>query len=275
MIFLRSATNLLIYIFIFGSTPVLAQADAAAVFERAVEAREAGRLDAARQALDESAKLGFAPTRISLERARVDVLAGARGDAIAELQKIAEAGFAAVGVITGDPVLGSLAGDTRYDDLVARMEIVAYPCEHDDAFRAFDFWLGDWDVHLADGTFAGSDTITSEERGCVLVERWQSATGGTGMSINYLDKASDEWVQVWNAGGGSQINIRGGMTDRGMLLTGRLHNVVSGTTAPFRGLWTLLPDGRVRQFFEQSNDDGQTWTTWFEGFYTRRPADEE
>jgi len=31
-----------------------------------------------------------------------------------------------------------------------------------------------------------------------------------------------------------------------------------------------LPDGRVRQFFEQSTDGGETWTTWFEGFYTRK-----
>jgi hypothetical protein len=39
---------------------------------------------------------------------------------------------------------------------------------------------------------------------------------------------------------------------------------------PFRGLWTPLPDGRVRQFFEQSNDGGETWVPWFEGFYTRK-----
>jgi hypothetical protein len=59
------------------------------------------------------------------------------------------------------------------------------------------------------------------------------------------------------------------MTDDGMLMVGTLHNVASGATTPFRALWTLLPDGRVRQFFEQSSDGGETWATWFEGFYTR------
>jgi hypothetical protein len=34
-------------------------------------------------------------------------------------------------------------------------------------------------------------------------------------------------------------------------------------------LWTPLADGRVRQFFEQSDDDGTNWTPWFEGFYSR------
>jgi len=61
-----------------------------------------------------------------------------------------------------------------------------------------------------------------------------------------------------------------GMTDDGMAMEGYIHYVGNGTTAPFRALWTPLPDGRVRQYFEQSNDDGGTWVPWFEGFYTRK-----
>ena len=145
----------------------------------------------------------------------------------------------------------------------------ASPCSAPE-YRQFDFWIGDWDVHVPGGGLAGTNTIERAQRGCVLIENWTSASGGTGMSINYLDKATGEWVQVWNAEGGSQINIRGGMTDEGMLLVGTLHDVASGTTSPFRGLWTELEDGRVRQFFEQSTDGGETWSPWFEGFYTRK-----
>lgn len=148
-----------------------------------------------------------------------------------------------------------------------------FPCEQDTAFAAFDFWVGTWDVHTADGKFVGSNDIERAERGCVLIENWSSAGGGSGMSINYLDKTTDEWVQIWNDGSGSQINIRGGMTDEGMLLVGTIHYVASGKTAAFRGLWTPLPDGRVRQFFEQSNNDGEIWSPWFEGFYSRKSAD--
>jgi len=103
----------------------------------------------------------------------------------------------------------------------------------------------------------------------VLLENWTSTNGGTGMSINCLDKTTDEWVQILNSEGGSQMHIRGGLTDEGMLLVGNIHYIANGKTAPFRGLWTLLPDGRVRQFFEQSNDGDKTWVPWFEGFYTR------
>ena len=58
-----------------------------------------------------------------------------------------------------------------------------------------------------------------------------------------------------------------------MLLSGTIHYIANGQTAPFRGLWTEMPDGRVRQYFEQSNDDGATWEPWFEGFYSRKSAD--
>jgi hypothetical protein len=145
-----------------------------------------------------------------------------------------------------------------------------FPCESAEAFRAFDFWLGEWDVHLADGTVAGHNVITRDERGCMLTERWTGASGGTGMSVNYVDGVDGKWVQVWNSANGAQINIRGGLTAEGMAMTGTIHYVSNGTTAPFRALWTPLPDGRVRQYFEQSNDGGETWSPWFEGFYTRK-----
>lgn len=148
-----------------------------------------------------------------------------------------------------------------------------FPCEDDPRFAEFDFWVGRWDVHTADGTYAGTNSIRRAERGCVLIENWSGASGGTGMSINYFDHAAGEWVQIWNSAGGTQIAIRGGLTDAGMLLVGVIHYVGNSTTADFRGLWTQLGDGRVRQFFEQSTDGGETWQAWFEGFYTRKPAD--
>jgi hypothetical protein len=160
-------------------------------------------------------------------------------------------------------------------DVVAQQTTSANPCEEQKKFSEFDFWVGEWDVHTADGKLAGQNRIESAQKGCVLLENWTGASGGKGMSINYLDKTTDEWVQIWNSEGGSQINIRGALTADGMLLEGHIHYVSNGTTAPFRGLWTLLDDGRVRQFFEQSNDAGKTWLPWFEGFYTRTDSNEQ
>lgn len=247
--------------------------DAAGWFQLAVSERQAERYSSARNALAKAEALEFAPVRISFERARLNVLTNDRDGAVSELEAVAASGFTAVGFVTSDALLNRLEGHARYDAVIAAMSVKAYPCEHDPAFSAFDFWLGAWDVHVAGGALAGSNVIERAEHGCVLTESWTSVGGGTGSSINYVDKITGEWVQVWNSASGSQINVRGGMTDDGMLLTGTIHYVTNGTTAQFRGLWTPLPDGKVRQFFEQSSDGGETWTPWFEGFYTRRTAE--
>lgn len=263
--------NKLIVLLLLASSVVPASVpDGAEWFERAQAARQDENYVAALEALEQAERASFSPIRIVFERARIATLTDDSEAAVAQLRALADSGFNGLGYITGDPILSTLEGHSAFDKLVADMAARAYPCEHDSAFRAFDFWIGDWDVHNAGGGLAGTNTIEADQRGCVLIENWQSAGGGTGMSINYLDKATGEWVQVWNAEGGSQINIRGGMTDEGMLLVGTLHDVASGTTTPFRGLWTRLDDGRIRQFFEQSTDGGATWSPWFEGFYTRK-----
>ncbi len=243
--------------------------DTTAWVRLAVSARHAGRYDTALGALAEAEQQGFNSLQIGVERVRIDVLQGDVDAAIEGLQSLVDGGFTAVAFIKNDPILGSMAGNDAYDELTANLEKAAYPCEHDPKFREFDFWIGEWDVHVAGGQPAGSNSITREQRGCFLQEKWTSAGGGGGESINYFDKIAGEWVQVWNDASGTQINIRGGLTEEGMRLVGTLHTVGSDTTKPFRGLWTPLEDGRVRQFFEHSDDGGETWVSWFEGFYTR------
>ena len=143
-----------------------------------------------------------------------------------------------------------------------------------DAHRAFDFWLGDWEVFLEDGRKAGENRISMREGGCLLLEEWEGARGSTGTSVNFYDPASAQWVQVW-MGSGSLIRIRGGLSEHGMSLAGEITDMDSHATLPFRGLWTPLDDGRVRQFFEQSEDGGETWSAWFEGFYSLREVKKE
>jgi hypothetical protein len=270
--FRDKSNKILISILILWSSLALGEkpSDGAGWYQAAVEAREAERYDDARDALKKAEELEFSPIRINFERARLYTAKGDRAAAAAEVEALAESGFTGVGYVVNDPILSTLKGEVAYDLAVVAMSKLAYPCENNEAFAQFDFWVGEWEVHGPAGVIAGTNSIQKEERGCVLLERWVNSAGGTGQSINYVDQITGEWVQIWNAEGGSQINIRGGLTDEGMLLVGTMHTVGADTTIPFRGLWTLLPDGRVRQFFEQSADGGKTWTTSFEGFYTRK-----
>jgi hypothetical protein len=146
------------------------------------------------------------------------------------------------------------------------------PCSVDARHAEFDFWVGQWDVFLADGRRAGSNTISKTESGCLVMEHWTGAKGSTGTSMNYFDPVAEQWVQVWVSGDRTIIDIRGGPRDGSMVLVGTIKDAANPRGADFRGTWTLLEDGRVRQFFEQSQDEGVTWTPWFEGFYVKAPG---
>jgi len=148
-----------------------------------------------------------------------------------------------------------------------------FPCESIAGSRAFDFWVGEWEVTIADGTVVGNNYITKEPGGCVLVERWVSRGQSSGISLNFFNPQTSEWRQVWVGSGGTLIDIVGGLDGADMVLEGNITYSTSQVNAPFRGRWTPLDDGRVRQYFEQFNADEDAWQPWFEGFYRRTTSD--
>ena len=143
-------------------------------------------------------------------------------------------------------------------------------CAGLEGFSDFDFWVGEWEVrNRGNNTLAGTNTITKEEQGCMLMERWQGAGGTTGSSLNYYNPVTREWRQVWVSAGRYAIDIVGGLVGESMVLQGSIYNF-AGAVWDFRGRWTPNADGSVRQLFEQYNHDNQTWDTWFDGLYIRK-----
>ena len=154
----------------------------------------------------------------------------------------------------------------------AQISPAPQPCLNEE-YRQFDFWLGTWDVEDAAGNAAGQNIITSEEGGCLIVERWTSVHGGTGQSYNFYDPGTKEWRQVW-IGSGSVIDYSGGLTETGsMKLKGDIHYHAGGVF-PFTGEWTLLEGGTVRQHFEQYDPVEEKWKPWFTGVYTKAENEE-
>ena len=136
-------------------------------------------------------------------------------------------------------------------------------------FRAFDFWLGEWDVtDNATGNVAGKNSITQLEAGCMLLESWVGAGGSTGTSVNYYNPVEEQWRQLWISAGRYSIDISGGLEDDSMRLVGYIYPF-GGAAARFRGTWSAHADGSVRQFFEQYDEDTQSWAVWFDGRYVR------
>ena len=142
------------------------------------------------------------------------------------------------------------------------------PTCSDAAFRHFDFWLGTWEVKDASGKVAGKNAIRAQHQGCVILEEWRSATGNAGSSINYYDPRTSRWKQIWISPG-ALLEMSGSLQGKEMVLEGPLQDLTESKTTILRGVWTALPDGRVRQHFTESKDGGKTWEEWFDGYYER------
>ena len=179
------------------------------------------------------------------------------------------AGFNQPQTLETDEDLASLRGDAWFVEALQQAQANVPPCERIAGHRQFDFWIGDWDVYNRQGKKAGTNRIDKVVNGCVLMENWVGAGGGPGKSLNYYDHTTGEWVQIWIGGTGVILPARGGIKDGSMFLEGTRY-LRNGTTQLYRGTWTPLEDGRVRQFLELSSDEGKTWKVWFEGFYVRK-----
>lgn len=140
--------------------------------------------------------------------------------------------------------------------------------------RAFDFWIGEWDVYVTGSeNLAGRSSITSADSGCVITEHWRSARGSfSGRSLNLYDRATGQWNQFWVDSTGEVTRFVGGPHQGGMRLTDPA-NSTAGQPAPFqtRMTFTANADGSVRQHGETS-PDGAAWTSRYDFTYRRRPA---
>lgn len=144
---------------------------------------------------------------------------------------------------------------------------VAAPCE-DSAHRQFDFWLGEWQVHTADGKLAGVNRIERVYGGCVLHENYTTGRGFSGASFNVYDAPRKVWHQTWVDSSGTLLLLEGGLIDGKMVLEGQATGA-DGQVVRHRITWTPNPDGSVRQFWESTNAKGD-WRTAFDGRYTKK-----
>jgi len=144
-----------------------------------------------------------------------------------------------------------------------------------DNHRAFDFWIGVWDVTAAGkGQPSALNRISREHAGCVLREDYSTKGGYTGMSMSFYDAAQKKWHQTWMGADGSALFIEGGLNDQGeMVLSNRNTPYYQEGTAINRITWTPRVDGSVRQHWQTSSDDGASWSTIFDGLYVRQATD--
>src|SRR5689334_18260469 len=89
-----------------------------------------------------------------------------------------------------------------------------------DPQRAFDFWIGSWEVFGPKGRQVGSNEITSVLGGSAIAEHWHGNGGVEGRSLNAYDTARDRWHQTWVDNGGSVLLLDGRPVAGSMVLEG-------------------------------------------------------
>jgi hypothetical protein len=147
------------------------------------------------------------------------------------------------------------------------------PCA-DARHHRFDFWIGEWTVTNPAGKVAGHSRIQSILDGCAVMETWSGSGGSNGNSFNIYNATLDRWEQYWVDNGGSRLVLNGNLVSGAMVLEGRQDqpDPKTGIIRRERITWTPNADGSVRQHWESSVDNGESWQTGFDGLYRRVTA---
>src|SRR5215831_18507275 len=141
------------------------------------------------------------------------------------------------------------------------------PCS-DPEYRQFDFWVGEWNVDVK-GKPAGTSSVQLILDQCIVFENWTGKSGYTGKSFNTYNSTLKKWQQFWVDNQGGSLQFSGEYKDGALRLIGETPQP-DGSKVIEHLTFFKLPDGRVRQLWEQSNDNGKTWTVAFDGNYVRK-----
>lgn len=191
---------------------------------------------------------------ISLARAQAG--AGQALDAIATLEILAASGARPYQIVRGASEFQQIDQD-RFNAVLDTLR----PCGSE-SHRAFDFWIGEWKVTSpARAGWVAQSSITVGNDGCSIHEAYRSQ-GYTGNSINFYDASDEKWHQTWIDNQGAALYLSGDITEGRMVLANENSRIT----------WSMQPDGKVRQLWEATPDEGKTWNVAFDGYYERLAA---
>jgi hypothetical protein len=255
-----------------SQTPAAAS-PAAAAFAEAVTLHDSGKFADAIPLFQRAVALGYQPIgQARFRLARALARAGQADAALAELEGLAAAGFANVGVLTL-PDLDSLRASPRFKAFEARVNANARPCAADPNYRAFDFWIGEWDVQST-GSARGplgsgaSSVIERQLDGCVIQETWLPLGGvGAGRSFNIFNAVTKQWEQYYVDARGTITHYLGTFQPDGRLVFEA--NQFASTNRLRMTFFNKGPN-EVRQLGETSTDGGKTWAVSFDLTYLRK-----
>ena len=158
-------------------------------------------------------------------------------------------------------------------------------CDEPEA-RAFDFWVGEWNVlnrwRAESGEWVDAGRATNQVfhvlDGCAVVELWDGRLGTNhfrGFSVRAWEPATEEWVLVlnWPRPGGSTFSTLRGAFRHGRGDFHRESVNADGDTVLTRYTFSDIAPASLRWNDGTSLDGGRTWATqWIMEFTRRDPV---
>jgi hypothetical protein len=144
-----------------------------------------------------------------------------------------------------------------------REKVDAMPAE-----RQFDFWLGEWDCRWHGGH--GTNVVTAELDGAVILERFESRSGTLlrGISVSVYDGPAEEWRQTCVDSTRAYLEFVGGIRDGEMEL--RRAAQENGRIVRYRMRFTDVQADGLVWLWERRNEDGGEWELQWRIDYSRR-----
>lgn len=189
--------------------------------------------------------------------------------ALSSLTEAAGAGFAQPVNLQTDEDLENIRSESQFMTILAQVQNNATPCANDPLHRQFDFWVGEWDVYTPQGQKAGMSSIQNILGGCVIFENWTGQRGYTGKSFNFVDPGTGKWRQTWVDAVGGKIEFTGELEGKNMVFWSQEKDK-DGKLHKRRLTFFNVSADTVRQYSEQTYDEGKNWNVEYDFSYVRK-----
>jgi hypothetical protein len=244
--------------------------DSALIFIRGMSLIKLEKFEEARLAFQSALDQNFQPAnRPKLNLAKCYAQLDEWEHSIKLIEEMTNQGFGQFQLLD-DPLFNPIKEHDNFQKLKEQARSNAYPCLKNINDRKFDFWIGEWDVY-ANGNQVGESEIRRADGGCAIHENYTTKFNYSGQSINYFDPIDKKWKQYWIGSAGDKTEyIETENYNANMQFIGKTM-LKNGKIRLTKMTFTYNADkDTVRQQLESSLDDGQTWTTGFDGLYIRK-----
>lgn len=142
-----------------------------------------------------------------------------------------------------------------------------------DVKSAFDFWVGDWDIHWInpDSSYTYAHNLIEKTLdGTVIQENFSDSTSGfKGISISVFSPSDSTWHQAWADNAGGYFNFIG-IVEGDTRIFQTESRVIKGVERIQRMVFRDIKTDSFTWDWEASTDNGKTWNLAWQIFYERK-----